>query len=111
MCLTVIKLISLLLITAGSYPALIAQTVGHVSIFKLLSADVYEVLSFTVLPDALAPMTSAPASRWPGLGAPLGAVAVGKDASVLLLAADPLVDPLTLASPTLVLIRGVVQAQ
>lgn len=55
--------------------------------------------------------TSAPASRWPGLGAPLGAVAVGKDASVLLLAADPLVDPLTLASPTLVLIRGVVQAK
>lgn len=54
--------------------------------------------------------TSAPASRWPGLGAPLGAVAVGKDASVLLLAADPLVDPLTLASPTMVLIRGVVQA-
>ena len=58
--------------------------------------------------EILAAGTSAPAGRWAGLGG-LGAVAVGKDASVMLLAADPLVDPLTLASPTLVVIRGVVQ--
>ncbi|MCF7787814.1 MAG: hypothetical protein K9N47_16915 [Prosthecobacter sp.] len=39
MCLTVIKLISLLLITAGSYPALIAQTVGHVSVTATVKTE------------------------------------------------------------------------
>ena len=33
----------------------------------------------------------------------------GNPAGFLVLVADPLVDPLTLASPTLVVIRGVVQ--
>lgn len=58
--------------------------------------------------EILAAGTSGPASRWAGLGS-LGAVEVGKDASVMLLAEDPQVDPRTLASPSLVVIRGVVQ--
>jgi imidazolonepropionase-like amidohydrolase len=59
--------------------------------------------------EIVAAGTSAPAGRWVGLGE-LGAVAVGKDASVMLLASDPLVDPRVLASPTAVVIRGVQQA-
>jgi len=58
--------------------------------------------------EIMAGGTSGPAKRWAGLGS-LGAVEVGKDASVMLLAGDPLVDPLTLANPSLVVIRGVVQ--
>jgi len=51
--------------------------------------------------------TSAPAARWAGFGGALGAIAVGLDASFLVLAADPLVDPLVLASAEAVYLRGV----
>lgn len=58
--------------------------------------------------EIVAAGTSAPAGRWAGLNG-LGAVAVGKDASVMIVAEDPYVEPVTLASPSLVVIRGVVQ--
>lgn len=51
--------------------------------------------------------TSAPAALWFGDDAPLGSVATGKDASLLVLVEDPLQDPLTLAAPAAVYIRGV----
>lgn len=50
--------------------------------------------------------TSAPAAAW-GLGSALGAIAVGLDASFLVLATDPLVDPMVLASAEAVYLRGV----
>ena len=50
--------------------------------------------------------TSAPAAVW-GLGGALGAIAVGLDASFLVLATDPLVDPMVLASAEAVYLRGV----
>lgn len=57
--------------------------------------------------EILAAGTSAPAARWAGFGGALGAIAAGRDASFLVLAADPLVDPLTLASAEAVYLRGV----
>lgn len=54
--------------------------------------------------ELLAAGTSVPAAYW-GFDT-LGAIAPGKDASLLVLAADPLADPLVLAEPTRVLIRG-----
>jgi imidazolonepropionase-like amidohydrolase len=48
--------------------------------------------------------TSAPAAYW-GVGE-LGALAPGKEASLMVLAENPYQNPLTLASPVAVLIRG-----
>jgi imidazolonepropionase-like amidohydrolase len=53
----------------------------------------------------LAAGTSAPAAYW-GMDQ-LGAIAAGKDASFLVLARDPLLDPTVLAEPDAVWIRGV----
>lgn len=50
--------------------------------------------------------TSAPAAAW-GLDGALGAIAVGLDASFLVLATDPLVDPMVLVSAEAVYLRGV----
>jgi imidazolonepropionase-like amidohydrolase len=58
--------------------------------------------------EIVASGTSAAATRWRGLGA-LGGIEVGKDASLLVLAGDPLSDPTILAAPTSVYIRGVAQ--
>ncbi len=57
--------------------------------------------------EILAAGTSAPAARWEEFNKRLGAIAVGRDASFLVLVADPLVDPMTLASSHAVYIRGV----
>lgn len=57
--------------------------------------------------EILSAGTSAPAQLWMGDEAPLGAIEVGKDASLLVLTVDPLIDPLTLADPAMVFIRGV----
>ena len=55
--------------------------------------------------EILAAGTAAPAAYW---GFPtLGSIEVGKDASFLVLARDPLVDPGVLADPEEVWIRGV----
>lgn len=54
--------------------------------------------------EILASGTSDAATFW-GMDA-LGAIAPGKQASLLVLAADPLQDPLTLAAPTRVMVRG-----
>lgn len=56
--------------------------------------------------DILTAGTGAPADLWFGDDAPLGAVATGKDASLLVLVDDPLQDPLTLTQPVAVYIRG-----
>lgn len=57
--------------------------------------------------EILAAGTSAPAARWAGFNGVLGGVAVGLDASFLVLAADPLIDPAVLASAESVYLRGV----
>lgn len=54
--------------------------------------------------EILAAGTSAPAEFW-GLDE-LGAIAPGKQASILVLDSDPLLDPLVLAAPVRVLVRG-----
>lgn len=54
--------------------------------------------------EILAAGTSAPAELW-GIDE-LGAIAPGKQASLLVLDSDPLEDPLVLASPARVLVRG-----
>jgi imidazolonepropionase-like amidohydrolase len=51
--------------------------------------------------------TSAPAARWAGFAGALGAIAVGHDASFLVLATDPLADPTVMASAEAVYLRGV----
>ncbi len=58
--------------------------------------------------EILAAGTSAAAKQWSGLGA-LGGIEVGKDASLLVLADDPLQAPTSLAAPSRVYIRGVAQ--
>lgn len=55
----------------------------------------------------LASGTSTPAAFW-GLSE-LGAIAPGKAASILVLHADPMVDPLTLADPESVYLAGILQ--
>lgn len=57
--------------------------------------------------EVLAAGTSAPAAFWEPLAEPLGAIAPGKDASLLVLNADPRVSLATFASPSRVYIRGV----
>ena len=59
--------------------------------------------------EIVAAGTRAPAERWSGL-ADLGAIAPGKDASLLVLAADPLVDVQTLSEPVGVYVRGALQS-
>jgi imidazolonepropionase-like amidohydrolase len=54
--------------------------------------------------ELLAAGTSAPAAYWGFEG--LGAIEPGKDASLLVLESDPLQDPLVLAEPARVLVRG-----
>lgn len=54
--------------------------------------------------ELLAAGTSAPAAYWGFDG--LGAIEPGKDASLLVLESDPLQDPLVLAEPARVLVRG-----
>jgi imidazolonepropionase-like amidohydrolase len=55
--------------------------------------------------EVLAAGTTAPAAFW-GLD-DLGAIAAGKEASLLVLGADPLVDPSVLAAPEAVYLAGV----
>lgn len=57
--------------------------------------------------EILAAGTSAPASRWAGFKGVLGEIAIGRDASFLVLAADPLKDPTILAGAEAVYLRGV----
>lgn len=57
--------------------------------------------------EVLAAGTSVAAGFWEPLAEPLGAVSPGKDASLLVLAADPLVDVATLGAPERVYVRGV----
>lgn len=57
--------------------------------------------------EILAAGTSAPAARWAGFNGVLGGITVGLDASFLVLAADPLIDPSILASAESVYLRGV----
>jgi imidazolonepropionase-like amidohydrolase len=58
--------------------------------------------------EILAAGTTTPADLWAPL-ASLGRVEVGKDASLLVLAADPLADPQTLGAPVQVFVRGALQ--
>lgn len=57
--------------------------------------------------EILAAGTSAPAAHWAGFKGALGEIAIGFDASFLVLAADPMVDPTVLASAEAVYLRGV----
>ncbi len=59
--------------------------------------------------EIVAAGTSAPAALWSNFNKDLGAIAPGKDASILVLAADPYKDVLTLSKPAAVYVRGVLQ--
>ena len=74
-----------------------------------VDADELELMAEAGLTPAevLAAGTSAPAGFWEPFAGPLGALTPGKDASLLVLDADPLVDLSTLGSPSRVYVRGV----
>jgi imidazolonepropionase-like amidohydrolase len=81
---------------------------GNSSVLGIDAGELALMVSAGMTPaEVLAAGTSAPAEFWGPLAEPLGALTPGKDGSLLVLNADPLVELATLGSPSRVYVRGV----
>lgn len=81
---------------------------GNSSVLGVDAQELAAMVAAGMTPaEAIAAGTSAPAGFWGPFDAPLGALVPGKDASLIVLHEDPLVDLATFGSPARVYVRGV----